>query len=226
MNKLWIFGDSFSSEFEYNITHGSNKNNFVQYKERRDVDNIKTWSKILGEMLDYEVVNLAKGGYSNYQIFEDYANNCKDIQPGDIVIIGWALITKFRLSGPNGFINVHPNNTFEHDIVSKSSMDELVNNRRAMLWIKEVQSWEKGIKNIASHKGYDVYFWSGEEDRFYVASSKDYLCPDSTTCLMNYLSQNGCTTIYHETDGEISDMHFGIEGQQKQAEIFYNQVKK
>ena len=39
--------------------------------------------------------NTAKGGNSNYQIFFDFCENVDDINEGDIVLIGWALIGKF-----------------------------------------------------------------------------------------------------------------------------------
>ena len=79
MNTLWIFGDSFSSEFDYNNLH----ENHISYMNIIGVNHIPVWGTVLAEKLGYEIKNLAKGGSSNYQIFQDYCDSCHLIQPND-----------------------------------------------------------------------------------------------------------------------------------------------
>jgi len=48
------------------------------------------------------------------------------------------------------------------------------------------------------------------------------LCAESKQKLITYLNNLGCTSMSDETNGEVGDSHFGIDGHNKQAEIFYN----
>jgi len=67
MKTLWIFGDSFSTGFDYNNLHVNQKN----YMTIMNINNFKIWPDVLGEKLNCEVKNFAKGGNSNYEIFQD-----------------------------------------------------------------------------------------------------------------------------------------------------------
>lgn len=232
MNTLWIFGDSFSSSFDYNNLH----ENHVNYMKILGVNNIPTWGEILGEKLGYNIKNLAKGGNSNYQIFQDYCDSCHLIQSNDIVIVGWGLIDKFRISENNKFINIHPNNTRNYENMSKSTLDEIVKNRREIyegidVWATEIYSWENGMDTLSKNKNYRIFFWSTEEQRLIYGEneehkkSKNYLCSESTTPLIHYLKLSGCLTMSQETNDIVGDSHFGIQGHIKQAEIFYNLIK-
>ena len=53
----------------------------------------------------------------------------------------------------------------------------------------------------------------------------NYLCKDSNEPLIHYLRKKGCTSMEDETNGFISDSHFGVAGHNKQAEIFYKEIK-
>ncbi len=66
MNTLWIFGDSFSIEYVDNL-HENHK----RYVQLKNINEITTWPKFLGDKLNYQVKNLAKGGNSNYEIFQN-----------------------------------------------------------------------------------------------------------------------------------------------------------
>ena len=233
MNTLWIFGDSFSSDFDYNNLH----ENHISYMKITGVSDIPLWATILAEKLGYDIKNLAKGGSSNYQIFQDYCDSCHLIQPNDIVIVGWGLIDKFRISEKNKVINVHPNNTRDYENISKSTLDEIVKNRGEIyngvdVWAGEVYGWERAMDTLSKNKGYHIYFWSTEEDRLIYKEneehkkSKNYLCLESKQSLIHYLRDMGCLSMSQETNNIVSDSHFGIQGHNKQAEIFYNEIKK
>jgi hypothetical protein len=233
MNTLWIFGDSFSSDFDYKNLHGNHKS----YMEIFNIEHIPVWASVLGEKLRYDVKNLAKGGSSNYQIFQDYCDYCHLIQPNDIVIVGWGLIDKFRISQNNKVINIHPNNTRDYENMSKSTLDEMVKNRREIyngidIWAGEIYGWERAMDTLSKNKGYQIYFWSSEEDRLiYIENddhkkSKNYLCSESKQSLIHYLRDVGCLSMSQETNNVVGDSHFGLQGHNKQAEIFYNEIKK
>jgi hypothetical protein len=228
MNTLWIFGDSFSSDFDYKNLHENHKT----YMDIFNIEYIPVWASVLGEKLGYDVKNLAKGGNSNYQIFQDYCDSCHLIQPNDIVIVGWGLIDKFRISQNNKVVNIHPNNTRDYENMSKSTLDEMIKNRREIyngidIWAGEIYGWERAIDTLSKNKGYQIYFWSTEEDRLMKQEDKkNYLCSESKISLIYYLRDLGCLSMSQETNNVVGDSHFGLQGHNKQAEIFYNEIKK
>lgn len=228
MNTLWIFGDSFSSDFDYKNLHGNHKS----YMDIFNIEHIPVWASVLGEKLEYDVKNLAKGGSSNYQIFQDYCDSCHLIQPNDIVIVGWGLIDKFRISQNNKVVNIHPNNTRDYENMSKSTLDEMIKNRQEVyngidVWAGEINGWENAMDTLSKNKGYEIYFWSSEEDRLMKQEDKkNYLCSESKKSLIHYLRDLGCLSMSQETNNVVGDSHFGLQGHNKQAEIFYNEIKK
>lgn len=67
MNKLWIFGCSFSSGY-------------------LDVPREKSYGNLIGEELNLEVKNLANPGRSNDMLFYELLNNVNQINEGDRII--------------------------------------------------------------------------------------------------------------------------------------------
>jgi hypothetical protein len=237
MNKLWIFGDSFSSNFNLKNAH----ENVTEYLKLFQKDSMMHWPEILSEKLNYQLVNHAMGGNSNYQIFQDFCDQCHLIKENDIVIIGWGLIEKFRISHNNKFINIHPSNQNSHGMISKTTIDSVLENRSQFLvrevggkidrWAWEVYGWETAMHVLSKNKNFKIYFWSTEEPRLIYAESEDckskknYLCKESKKPLIIHLRELGCLTISDETNNLIGDTHFGILGHEMQAEIFYKELE-
>jgi hypothetical protein len=235
MKTIWIFGDSFSTNFDHSNLHENQK----KYMEYIGVNEIKTWPTLLADKLGCELKNLARGGDSNYQIFQDICDNCHKIKEEDIVIVGWGLITKFRISYNNQFVNVHPQGGVkDYGTLSKETLQEILNNRlkndryagKRDRYAEEVNLWEKVISVLAKNKKFNVYFWNSEEDRLIYCEPNEfknkmnYLCKYSNEPLIHYLRKKGCTSMEEETNGLVSDSHFGIQGHIKQSEIFYNEI--
>jgi hypothetical protein len=124
--------------------------------------------------------------------------------------------------------------------VSKKTLEEILKNRlknekeinRRDRWAEEVYLWQNVIYELSKNKNFNVFFWSTEEHRLIYCESddfkskKNYLCSDSADMLISYLRERGCTTMSDETNGEVIDSHFGIEGNKKIAEIFYDDITK
>ena len=53
MNKLWIFGDSFSSDFDIKYSH----QNHIDYMNLIDVNEMIHWPTILANKLNYKLVS-------------------------------------------------------------------------------------------------------------------------------------------------------------------------
>lgn len=236
MNTLWIFGDSFSVEVNDNNLHENHK----KFMELKGVSTIPSWSSLLSDKLKLNKNNLSKGGDSNYQMFQNFCDVCHLIQPNDVVIIGWGLISKFRISHNNQFVNLDPHGLKDIGMVTKKTLDEILKNRlknerknnRRDRWAEEVYLWENVIHELSKNKNFEVFFWSTEEPRLIYCESddfkskKNYLCSDNKDTMISYLKESGCTTMSDETNGEVNDTHFGIEGNIKIAEIFYSDIIK
>ena len=231
MGTLWTFGDSFTT-----VVYDEDSN-LGQLIKLKNTSEFKSWNKILSEKLQYKLKDFGKGGNSNYQIFQDYCNVCHLINKNDIVIIGWGMLDKFRISFNNELINIHPNTLNDYNNFSKNSLMDFVNNRNKpdnnyYKWADEIYSWENGMMTLAKNKGYKIFFWCTEDNRIIYNKpdsfkiDRNYLCPESDKMLMSYLRDLGCTSIQDESNDLIGDSHFGIEGHKKQAEIFYNEILK
>ncbi len=232
MKTLWIFGDSFSTGFDYNNLHVNQKN----YMTIMNINNFKIWPDVLGEKLNCEVKNFAKGGNSNYEIFQNFCDNCGLIKENDIVIIGWALIVKFRISENHKFLNLGRDINRDIGMVKKETLKEIIDNRSKLFkdkrdrWAGEVYLWERAIRTLSKHKNFKAFFWTAEEPRLIYnlneeeKKDKNYLCSESNEMLLSYLNKMGCTSMSDETGGIVSDSHMGLQGHIKQAEIFYNTI--
>lgn len=75
MPVLYSFGDSFS--YGYNLE-----------------DRTKSWPNLLGEKLNFKVVNLAYPGGSNWKIVRELYNI--NLHSNDLVVIGWTISNRFE----------------------------------------------------------------------------------------------------------------------------------
>ena len=96
--RLITFGDSFT------YGHWLDKDN--QYPSAQ------AWPKLLGNMLNVDVINKSIPGYSNIQILRDILN-FEDFQPSDMIIVGWTYalrdyIFRKNLLGIDTSIQVSP----------------------------------------------------------------------------------------------------------------------
>lgn len=201
MTTLWTFGDSFTADYNINSPFDSNVNRYLRLKNEKV---LKSWPNILSEKIGAQVKNFSKGGNSNYQIFQDFCDASGEIDEGDIVIICWGLLSKFRTVKDDQFINQYP--------TKNKGWDNVIDDREQIKWSDEVYSWEKLIINYSKSKKFDLYFWCGEETN---------LSNDKKITTIHQLRNMGCTNMGDETEGMIMDSHFGIEGHKKIADIFF-----
>lgn len=204
MNTLWTFGDSFTADYDVNSPFDSNVNQFLRFKNENILE---SWPNILSKKMEYDVKNLAKGGNSNYQIFQDFCDSSDHINEGDVVIVCWGLLTKFRTVMNNQFINQYPNKGW--------LWDNVIEDREAVKWADEVYSWEKLMINYSKSKKFKLYFWCGEENN---------LSQNKQITTIQQLRSMGCTNMSDESGDTIMDSHFGIEGHKQIAEIFYKLI--
>lgn len=219
MNKLWVFGDNSSCIF------GKTKERrFEYYKKYRNGNFPISWSELLSNKLEFKLNNYAIEGQSNYDIFEWFCKISNRFQENDIVLIGWSNIQNYRLVDQHSgdYVTVRPNaikksndSKFLHGI-NLNTIDEISNNRENNKWIGEINAWEGLIENYCKLKGCKIFYWSFDKKlnkQHYIGG----LHPD----FREYLISIGAEDITKETNGLLTDKHFGEKGHFIQSEYFH-----
>jgi hypothetical protein len=198
MKKLWIFGDSFSTPFN----HESNRiwsNKYIEWKGYTP----KIFSDILSEELNLELCNMGVGGSCNDTIFESIYANAHDIKKGDIIIIGWSNILRFRVATENKeWWSVIPEYTHTYSnklpFFSKNSLDEMVYNRSYSIYEDSLTKKKNFIKWL--FKNNIVIQWSPFES---ITKQK--------------IKNGALNTLEDETNGEIQNKHYSEIGHKELA---------
>jgi hypothetical protein len=101
MNKLWIFGDSFS--------HGHGFNDSDPFYEVTLPDSIdkRYWGEIIADELNLELVNCAQVGASNDHILDSILNKASEISENDYVVIQAAYYSRFDIPHKSSFSFLH-----------------------------------------------------------------------------------------------------------------------
>jgi hypothetical protein len=72
-NQLWHFGDSFAA---------------------CDVEREDIFSKYISDYFNFDLNHCAKGGSSNFGIFNEILKNISDFKSGDILLINWSYLDR------------------------------------------------------------------------------------------------------------------------------------
>jgi len=203
MSTLWTFGDSLTDGFRSNDIWAKK---YVDWKGYIPL----TYGEIISKELDLELINLGKGGSDNYTIFESFIKNIDNIKNGDIVIIGWSEVGRFRLSTKSNtwtsFVPNFDNNLTNMKNVSNQTIMEVCVNRLSDVYIDEVNIWINFIKKVI--KDFKIINWStfnqGKINGIFISEIEQ---------------------ITKDTKGEINDAHFSEIGQKQLSEILLTNIK-
>jgi hypothetical protein len=235
-NKLWTFGCSFTQGFLYGEFLNA-RNPMNDYYELMGNTYPSAWPELLSDKLDLEIMNKGYSGSSCYKIFEKFCMECENFQKGDVVIVEWTRVNRFRAVHGNGqFPSILPifneDEPEQHPLPVKSIIETVVN-RSERPFIEEIYSFTNFTEEICKSIGCEIYFWSAdnliineESDEF--KSKRKYLVRESNQDLTRHLIENyGATTLDVETNGLINDgQHYGKEGHKVMAEVFYDEIMK
>jgi len=225
-NKLFIFGCSHSAKFkDSGIT--------TDYETHLNGWPL-SWSEILSDNLNLELRNLARGGRSNDSIFDDFCNESDNIKKGDVVIIGWSYLNRFRIwstkYNPTRWIDVSVadfETIKEATGFSKRTVEEICLSRDNQLYETEIHNREKLILDYLKLKNVNVFLWNGgspfeNNDNYLLEKFEENL----SETFEIWFRKNGGSTITEETQGKIIDNHLGKHGNILQAELFYDEILK
>jgi hypothetical protein len=232
MSNLFVFGCSYTQGFN----RSKDNKNYQLFKNYRGGDLPKDWSTLLSEKLGFNLNNYGEDASGNNQIFQEICSHCDEFNEGDIVIIGWTFIDRYRWVdyGKNTWKKLG-SGKINFDFIGESTHEEIVYNRTHPFYIEEIYNYEKMIDQLSDSKKFKVYYWSAAENNIitnipteklrqikkYILS--DQIHPDNNN-LRQIITKMGGLTIKEETDGFINDYHLGESGHKVQSELFYKHI--
>jgi hypothetical protein len=228
-NTLFTFGCSYTQD--YNDINSPIKNYLDYFKHR--VGNFPlSWSTILAEKLDLNVSNYGIGAAGNDVIFNKICKHITEIKKGDVVIIGWSFIHRYKwgVDGSDKWQNLGSGPLNDNKFILKSTHEEIVLNRLNPLYLQEIYDRINFIDHISNMVGFSVYYWSSEPNFIYdkpykLRDDKKFLLTDKIhDSIFQIIFKNGGETINEETNGMVNDIHLGERGHQIQAELFYDHI--
>lgn len=229
MGNLYTFGCSYTAGFNEDLS-----DNYKKYKEFRS-DFPKSWPEILSKFLSLELINYGQGASGNQEIFTKFCQKCDEFKKGDIVIVEWTFMERYRLATGNGdydWIKLGPGKVNLNSI-SQTTHDEIIVNRTMTPYIHEIYDYMKLMDRLASISEFKLYYWGFNEKMIYnlpkdvLLQEKFLLCKkirDRHHHCFRVVHDNGGQTIAEETNGLIDDSHMGESGHRVMAELFYEHI--
>jgi hypothetical protein len=157
--KLFAFGCSYTEDCSiyYKMGGMSPEHHYVRYMRYKGDPLLGSrlpgaWTGFLGEKIGCEVINRGSGAASNGEIFSKICRECKSFEKNDIVIIEWTYLERFR------WVNEKTNqwaklgvykDSETHDIINKSTHQDISINRSYERYTEEIYDYEKIIDQLA-----------------------------------------------------------------------------
>jgi hypothetical protein len=231
MNKLWVFGDSFSHG------HGFHESDPFYKITLPDTVDSRYWGQIVANELGLELMNCSKVGASNDWILDLLLEDSNNISENDYVVIQSTYFSRFDVPHDNKFNFLHT--IFKHqddndDIKINLVGDDNITDRKkevildyvihfANLPAYEYRQLNRFHKVIQLLKTKNVAFWCIRKPKeFYIDEIDIIKEPYFIKFDNEYIgAEDSFETyrckIYEETDWKINDGHIGVLGQQVMA---------
>jgi hypothetical protein len=224
MNTLYTFGCSFTAYY-------NNHKNYIKYKEYRNDNYPPHWTELLSNKLNLKLKNFGYPGMGNDRIFQLIANNSNFYKPGDVIVVGWSFINRFKWANDN--INVWENIGFgfksNEQFISESTLNEIMVNRSNKLYIDDIRNYEKLLDLFSDKSQIKIYYWSFDSNVINnnTEKNKNFILHSelkNNSSLKDYIFECGGEDITMETNSKITDHHLGENGHKIQSELFYDYI--
>lgn len=206
MSKLWIFGDSYSANFKKSDIDDSKLAKYCEWKGYEP----KVYGQIVSEYFNLDINNKAVHGSDNACIFQSFCDSSEFIEDGDFLIFGWSHCDRFRIANTKKnewiTINSHYKNGYEK-FISENTCIEILHNRMNILYMEEVNSWIKLIRNRFNKNTIINWHWSKNQKTY-------SFCFDTFE------------TITEDTNEKIIDPHYSENGQIQLANAIIEKIEK
>ena len=203
MNRLWIYGCSFSEPFSFYDD--------VVYYDEDDVRcfyNLEYWGSYLANKLNMKVINRALPGMGWNYIVNEIDNDTLSWNKEDLIIISPSFFSRVTVM----------------EFANTDARPEVVNFYKPFYDIIEFNKtrWLTKIK-ILQHFGYNVYTWVVDENANDVVDLKNLiLTPDNDINWKDWMDRHKEFWI----SPDKNDWHFNEEGHIAVADAMYNFIKK
>jgi hypothetical protein len=208
MSTLYIFGDSFSTNFS--------SINEIELEE--------SWPVLLSNKLGFELKSFATPGISNYAILNTIYSN-PSFNKDDIVIIGMTFYDRLYDFWENEGIDLK-NNVIERFTENDINFyQEKITNTKGMMQYTKTALLQYNfiIKYLKTTT--HVYFWNMDKcqlllfDEMTKTHQKNYIIPFDKKCWIDYCYSN---PLWWQTN---NDKHFGKIGHKQFFEYLYQYIE-
>lgn len=219
--KLWIFGDSFGDRFsDYDVVKYHDSDYRVRYHKWKGYSPL-SYGEVISKELGCDIEILSSAGSSNTEIFHTFISKMDEIAEGDLVIVNWTYLNRFRIANDNNEFDkvmIQAGCKSPNSLVDIKSLEEIgVNRNSHTIYYKEVSDYSKVIKKICNNKIY-TFIWTfmnhSEKMDKYIKEFYDEV-----------KSINNLETITQETLGTIVDGHYSEYAHQQLADEILKNIK-
>jgi len=219
--KLWIFGDSFSDRFSgYDVVKYHDSDYRVRYHKWKGYSPL-SYGEVISKELGCDIEILSSAGSSNTEIFHTFISKMDEITEGDLVIVNWTYLNRFRIANDNNEFDkvmIQAGCKSPNSLINIKSLEEIgVNRNSHTIYYKEVSDYSKVIKKICNNKIY-TFIWTfmnhSEKMDKYIKEFYDEV-----------KSINNLETITQETLGIIVDGHYSEYAHQQVADEILKNIK-
>jgi len=208
MNNLYVFGDSFSTNFS--------TINEILIEE--------SWPVLLSQKLGYELKSFASAGISNYGILNSIYNN-SNFDKDDIVIIGITFYDRLYDFWKNIGIDLRNNDTEGFTENEINFYQEKLINTNGMLQYTQTALLQYNFIIKLLKQTTNVYFWNMDKcglplfNEMTKIHHKNYIKPFNEICWIDYCNSN---SNWWQTN---NDRHFGKTGHKEFFEYLYPYIQ-
>ena len=224
MNTLYTFGCSFTAYY-------NDHENYIKYKKYRQGKFPSHWTELLSNKLNLKLNNFGYPGMGNDHIFQLVANNSNFFIPGDVIIVGWSFMNRFKWANDelNVWERLGPGFKDNEMFISESTLNEIMVNRSNQLYVNDIRNYEKLLDLFAKRSQIKIYYWSFDSHVINNKTQKNenfilHSQLKDNNSLLDYIFECGGDDITMETNSEISDHHLGENGHKIQSELFYDYI--
>ena len=219
--KLWIFGDSFSDRFSgYDVVKYHDSDYRVRYHKWKGYSPL-SYGEVISKELGCDIEILSSAGASNTEIFHTFISKMDEITEGDLVIVNWTYLNRFRIANDNNEFDkvmIQAGCKSPNSLINIKSLEEIgVNRNSHTIYYKEVSDYSKVIKKICNNKIY-TFIWTfmnhSEKMDKYIKEFYDEV-----------KSINNLETITKETLGIIVDGHYSEYAHRQLADEILKNIK-
>jgi hypothetical protein len=180
-----------------------------------------SYGEVISKELGCDIEILSSAGASNTEIFHTFISKMDEITEGDLVIVNWTYLNRFRIANDNNEFDkvmIQAGCKSPNSLINIKSLEEIgVNRNSHTIYYKEVSDYSKVIKKICNNKIY-TFIWTfmnhSEKMDKYIKEFYDEV-----------KSINNLETITKETLGIIVDGHYSEYAHQQLADEILKNIK-